>query len=381
MKTPPLLCLLFLLTGLSLPFQLSASTQEPKSAGITSQPFGTCAEGPVTLYTLTNTNGMSVSIMDYGATVVKVLTPDRHGKLADIAIGFDTPGSYASAPLNFGTMGRYANRLGKGEITLDGTTFQLTKNKGTYTMHGGKLGFNRHLWKGRIVKQYPATLRLTRLSPDGEEGFPGNLHVNATFTLSENNVLKIHYSATTDKTTVINLSNHTLFNLSGQGHGTILNHIATVNADAWTPTEKDAPIPTGEIRSVEGGPLDLRKPTVLKKHINEIGNKPHGYDLNYVQNKDGKGPDSWSESCEVYDPHSGRFLRFFSDQPGLQFYTGNLFNGTLIGKGGVRYKEHCAFCLEAQHHSDSPHHANFPSTILKPGETFSATMEYRFGTK
>lgn len=375
--TTSLLCLPVLL-GIFHSSVIGAPSPAPK-AGISSQFFGECPEGSVTLYTLTNTNGMSVSITDFGATVVKIITPDRHGRLADIAIGFENPSAYASAPLNFGTMGRYVNRLGKGEVTLDGTTYHLTKNKGTYTMHGGKLGFNRHLWKGRVLENNPPTLRMTRLSPDGEEGFPGNLHVSATFTLTEDNRLRIHYSATTDKPTVVNISNHTLFNLSGQGRGDILGHIATVNADAWTPTEAAAPIPTGEIRPIDGGPLDLRKPTVLRKHINEIGNKPPGYDLNYVQRKDGKS--SWSEACEVYDPRSGRFLKFFSNQPGLQFYTGNMFDGTLIGKGGVKYKQHCAFCLEAQHYSDSPHHSNFPSTVLRPGETYSATIEYCFGIR
>jgi len=370
MKSPSLLALLsctLLFTGSSL------------KAGITSQPFGNCTEGVVTLYTLTNSSGMSVSIMDYGATIVKIITPDRHGKLADVAIGFDNPGAYAEAPLNFGTMGRYANRIGKGEITLDGTTYQLTKNRGTYTMHGGKLGFNRHLWHGEVVSENPATLRMTRLSPDGEEGFPGNLEVSALFTLTADNQLRIHYRATTDKPTVVNISNHTLFNLAGQGRGTIVKHIAKVNADAWTPTAPEAPIPTGEIRKVDGSPLDLRKPTVLKKNINHLGTKPPGYDLNYVLNKEGKSP--LSEACEVSDPHSGRVLKYFTDQPGLQFYTGNLFDGSLIGKGGVRYKQHCAFCLEAQHYSDSPHHPSFPSTVLRPGETYSATIIYQFGVK
>ncbi|HUB68435.1 MAG TPA: aldose epimerase family protein [Candidatus Methylacidiphilales bacterium] len=348
------------------------------SPSVVSRPFGQCSEGPVTLYTLTNANGLSAGIMDYGATVVSIVTPDRQGKFEDIALGFDTPAAYAAAKLNFGTMGRYINRIGQGQLTLEGHTYSLTKNSGPNTMHGGKLGFNRHLWSAKVLSQDPPSIRLSRLSPDGEEGFPGNLQVSVTFTLTNDNHFTVHYDATTDKPTVVNLSNHTLFNLSGPGHGTILNDIATLNADAFTPVDATS-VPTGEIRSVTGTPWDLRQPTVLKTHINDFGNKPPGYDFNYVLNKEGKN--SMSEIGEVYDPNSGRDLKVLTDQPGAQFYTGNLFDGTLTGKGGVEYTPYCAFSMEAQHFPDSPHHPNFPSTELKPGEKYQANIEYIFGTK
>ncbi len=348
------------------------------SAGVTFQPFGQCKEGPVHLYTLTNAHHLSVSIIDYGATVVRIFTPDRHGHLADVALGFDQPSAYAAAKLNFGTMGRYINRIARGQITLDGQVFQLTKNSGPNTMHGGQLGFNRRLWKARVVSQDPPSLLLSRLSPNGEEGFPGNLQVSVTFTLTNDDHLRVHYDAMTDKPTVVNLSNHTLFNLSGPGHGTILHDVATVNADAFTPVDATS-VPTGEIRRVEGTPWDLRRPTVLKTRIDDFGNKPPGYDFNYVLNKD--GTTAWSKAGEVYDPASGRDLQVFTDQPGVQFYTGNLFDGTLVGKGGVRYDRYCAFSLEAQHFPDSPHHPNFPSTVLRPGKSYHATIEYVFGTK
>jgi aldose 1-epimerase len=358
------------------PTRISAAPTSP--AGVTIRPFGQCAEGPVNLHTLTNANGLSVSIMDYGATVVSVVTPDRQGNLEDIALGFDNPAAYAAAKLNFGTMGRYINRIANGQITLDGHVFPLTKNNGPNTMHGGKLGFNRRLWKAEVVSADPPSLRLSRLSPDGEEGFPGNLQVSVTFTLTNDNHWRVHYDATTDKPTVVNLSNHTLFNLSGPGHGTVLDDIATVNADAFTPVDATS-VPTGEIRQVEGTPWDLRKPTVLKDHINDLGNKPPGYDFNYVLNKEGAA--ALSKAGEVYDPKSGRDLQVFTDQPGVQFYTGNLFDGTLVGKGGVKYTQYCAFSMEAQHFPDSPNHSNFPSTVVRPGSPYQVTIEYVFGTR
>ncbi len=327
------------------------------------------------LYTLTNANGLRVDIMDYGATVVSVFTPDRNGKLADIALGFDDPATYAAAKLNFGTMGRYINRIGGGQFTLDGQVYYLTKNNGPNTMHGGKLGFNRRLWKAEVVDDKTAAVRMSRLSPDGEEGFPGNLQVSVTFTLTNDNHFHVQYYATTDKPTVVNLSNHTLFNLSGPGNGTILDDIVTLNAGAYTPIDATS-VPTGEIRKVDGTPWDLRKPIRIGVHIDDLGDKPPGYDINYVLSK--TGTSSMSEVGEVYDPKSGRDFQEFTDQPGVQFYTGNLFDGTLIGKNGVKYTQYCAFSMEAQHFPDSPNHPNFPSTVVRPGTPYQATIEYVF---
>jgi aldose 1-epimerase len=367
----PLQFLLILL----LPAPLLAATVKP---GVATRPYGQCPEGPVYIHTLTNANGLSVEIMDYGATVVSVVTPDRKGKLEDIALGFDNPATYAAAKLNFGTMGRYINRIGGAKITIDGKTYLLTKNSGPNTMHGGKLGFNRHLWNWEVVSLNPASIRLSRISPNGEEGFPGRLDVSVTFTLTNDNALHVRYAATTTKPTVVNLSNHTLFNLSGPGHGTILHDIASINANAWTPIDATS-VPTGEIRMVAGTPWDLRQPTVLKTDIDDFGNKPPGYDFNYVLNQ--SGASGLTKAGEVYDPKSGRDLQVFTDQPGAQFYTGNLFDGSLKGKGGVRYKQYCAFSIEAQHFPDSPHHANFPSTLLRPGDTYRANIEYLFTTR
>lgn len=350
----------------------------PALATVSVHPYGDCAEGPVSLYTLINKNGWRASIMDYGATVVNVLTPDRKGHFDDIVLGFDKPTSYAQAKLNFGTMGRYINRIGGGQITLDGHAFALTKNNGANTMHGGKLGFNRRLWKGEIVSQELSSVCFRRLSPDGEEGFPGNLQTSVTFTFSDDNRLRVEYHATTDKATVINLANHTLFNLSGAGNGTILENIVMVNADAVTPVDATS-VPTGEIRKVEGTPWDLRKPLPVKAHLHEFTNKPPGYDINYVLNKPANS--DLFEAGEIFDPSSGRDLQVYTDQPGAQFYTGNLFDGTLIGKGDVAYVTYCALSLETQHFPDSPNHGEFPSTVLRPGEVYSKATEYRFSTR
>jgi aldose 1-epimerase len=367
-----------LIASLLLLLTVSAFGAASPEAGVTVRPYGQSPEGPVHLYTLTNANGLSVSIMDYGATVVSVVTPDRHGHLDDIALGFDDPMTYANAKLNFGTMGRYINRIGQAQITLDGHIFQLTKNNGPNTMHGGKLGFNRHLWKAAFSAGSPHTVRFTRVSHDGEEGFPGNLKVTVFFTLTSDNHLHVHYIATTDKPTVINLSNHTLFNLSGPGNGTILNNVVTLNADAITPIDSTS-VPTGEIRKVDGTPYDLRKPTIIATRINDLGDTPPGYDINYVLSNSGKS--GISEAGEIYDPRSGRDLQILTDQPGAQFYTGNLFDGSLTGKGGVKYTQYCALSLEAQHFPDSPHHPNFPSTVLRPGQTYQANIVYVFGVR
>jgi aldose 1-epimerase len=375
--------ILILIGCLFLPVEQAGVSAATTAAGVSNQPFGECSEGPVVLHTLTNANGLSASIMDFGATVVRVITPDRRGQFQDIAIGFDHPADYAAAKLNFGTMGRYINRIGTGQFTLDGQVYHLTKNAGPNTMHGGKLGFNRHLWKVEETSNDPPSIRLGRLSPDGEEGFPGNLRVSVTFTLTNDNHFIVHYDATTDKPTVVNLSNHTLFNLSafdstGPDDGTILDDVVTLNADAITPIDATS-VPTGEIRTVDGSPYDLRKPTVLQSRIHELGPKIPGYDINYVLHKDsGK---SMSEAGEVFDPNSGRDLQVLTDQPGAQFYTGNLFDGSLIGKGKVSYIQYCAFSIEAQHFPDSPNHLNFPSTTVTPDAPYRATIEYVFGAR
>ena len=346
------------------------------SEGVTSAPFGTCDQGPVTIYTLSNKNGLQIRAMDFGATIVSVVTPDKNGKFEDISLGFDNPQTYAKARLTFGSVGRVINRIAGGHFTLDGIPHDLDRNVPPNTLHGGKLGFARQLWRGEILSTNPPSVRFTRESPDGEQGFPGTLKSTATFTLSDDNRLIVHYEAVTDKPTVVSLATHTLFNLSGAGNGTILRDIVQINADCYTPTDATG-IPTGEIRSVDSTPLDFRKPMQIGARIGQLTNTPQGYDLNYVLRKS-SGEDF---AAEIYDPVSGRNLRVKTDQPGMQFYTGNLFDGTLIGKGGVIYTPYCAFSCETQHFPDSPNHPEFPSVVLRPGETYSTTSEYSFSVR
>ena len=340
--------------------------------------FGRTPRGePVTLYTLANKNGVGVSMMDYGATIVKILAPDRNGKLDDIVLGFDKFAPYLHATAYFGaTIGRCANRIAKGQFELGRINYQLPRNDHGNTLHGGFRGFDKQMWKMEPVDSDIPALRFTRLSPDGEEGFPGNLFVSVTFSLNNDNQLRIAYQATTDKRTIVNLTHHSYFNLSGGG--TILDEIATIHADSFTPSGDDL-LPTGEIKKVEGTPWDFRNPTPIGLHLKEAGGKPIGYDHNFVLNK-GFFSD-WAVAAEVDDLKSGRTLTVSTDQPGLQFYTGNFLDGSLSGVGGKVYHQYDGFCLEPQHFPDSPHHDNFPSTVLMPGDTYKTTTVYTFGVK
>ena len=349
----------------------------PDGGTVTDAPFGNYQGKTVMLHTLTNKNGLSVSIMDYGATVVKIMAPDRNGKLDDIALGFDRFAPYLHATAHFGgTIGRYGNRIAKGQFTLGKTLYQLPCNNGPNSLHGGNLGFDRRLWKTETVDSDVPALRFTRLSPDGEEGYPGNLYVSVTFSLNDENEVKISYEATTDKPTVINLTNHTYFNLAGQG--TILDHVLTLHADKYTPVDATL-IPTGEIKDVTGTPFDFRTATPIGARIKQVGGKPVGYDHNYVLNK-GWFSDQ-SVAAEVEDPKSGRTLTVSTDQPGIQFYSGNFLDGTLTGPGGKVYNQYDGFALETQHFPDSPNHDNFPSTVLRPGETYETSTVYAFGVE
>jgi aldose 1-epimerase len=350
----------------------------PATGSVTPKPFGRTPEGQlVRLYTLTNENGMSVSIMDYGATIVKILAPDRNGKFDDVVLGFDKFSPYLHITTYFGaTVGRYANRIAKGRFELGKTLYQLPRNNGPNSLHGGFRGFDKRMWKVEPVESDIPAVRFSRLSPDGEEGYPGNLFVSVTFSLNDDNELRISYEATTDKTTIINLTNHSYFNLAGGG--TILDHILMLHADAYTPVDATL-IPTGEIKPVAGTPWDFLNPTPIGFHLKETGGKPVGYDHNFVLNK------SWfsdrSVAAEVVEPRSGRTLTVSTDQPGVQFYTGNFLDGTLTGAGGNVYGQYTGFCLETQHFPDSPNHDNFPSTVLAPGDTYKTATVYAFGVK
>lgn len=349
----------------------------PGGGTVTTQFFGKYGGQRVYLHTLTNKNGVSVSIMDYGATIVSIVVPDRNGKMGDVALGFDHFAPYLTKSPYFGaTIGRYANRIAKGQFTLGKTVYQIPCNDGPNTLHGGPAGFDKRLWTTEAVDSDVPAVRFTRLSPDGEEGYPGNLYASVTFSLNDDNELRIDYTATTDKPTVVNLANHTYFNLAGGG--SILDHVVTLHADSYTPVDATL-IPTGEIAKVDGTPFDFRTPTAIGARIKQAGGKPVGYDHNFVLNK-GWFSD-WSVAAEIEDPKSGRTLTVSTDQPGLQFYSGNFLDGTVTGKGGDVYHQYDAFVLETQHYPDSPNHDNFPSTVLQPGDTYKTSTVYAFGVE
>jgi len=344
------------------------------------QSFGKTEDGQqVDLYILTNKNGMEAAITNYGGTVVSLMVPDRNGKRDDVVLGYDTLDGYATGKAYIGaTVGRYANRIAHATFTLDGITYKLAKNDGDNHLHGG---FNKRVWTARDVSSNAGqALELTYLSKDGEEGFPGNLPVKVVYTLTDKNELKIDYSATTDKDTVLNLTNHAYFNLAGQGNGDILQQQIMIKADRFTPIDAVS-IPTGELRSVKGTPFDFTTAMAIGARIDQddqqlkMGN---GYDHNWVLNNEKAG--SLFLAAQAYDPHSGRVLEVLTTQPGIQLYTGNFLDG-IHGKDGKVYNRRYAFCLETQHFPDSPNHPNFPTAELKPGQHFESTTVYKFSTR
>ena len=351
------------------------------------QAYGHMPDGAaVDLYTLTNANGMEVHIITYGGIVTSLMAPDRAGKLADVVLGMDTLAGYLADTQHFGALiGRYGNRIGNGQFRLDGQVFTLPKNdpadKPENTLHGGPAGFDHRLWKGAETPNAdgPSVL-LTYVSADREMGFPGTLTAKVIYTLTKNNELRIDYTATTDKDTVVNLTNHSYFNLAGAGQGDILQHQLTINADRFTPVDAGL-IPNGELQAVQGTPFDFNKATAIGARINEPDQQlkyGHGYDHNYVINK---GMGGLTKCVEVYEPKSGRVLEVSTTEPGVQFYTGNFLDGTIHGKGGKVYAYRGALCLETQHFPDSPNKPNFPSTELKPGHTYHTVTVYRFSAR
>lgn len=347
---------------------------------ISATPFGTTASGQkVTLYKLVNPRGAEVEIMDWGATIVSIKVPDRSGSLGDVALGFDHLADYEAKSPFFGCIaGRYANRIAKGKFSLNGKEYSLAINNAPNSLHGGKVGFDKKLWKRVPVAGAGAALALEMTSADGDEGYPGTLHVQVTYTWSDANELSIDYKATTDQATVLNLTNHNYFNLGGAGNGTILDHELTLNCDSFTPTD-DTLIPTGEIRTVAGSPLDFRTSQVIGARIEDPAvpmKQGKGYDHNFIINGSGL-----RTAAVARDPKSGRTLEVLTTEPAVQLYTGNFLDGTIHGKGGRRYPHRGGFCLEAQHYPDSPNHPTFPSTELKPGETYKQTTIFKFGAK
>lgn len=343
---------------------------------VTHQPFGkTRAGDAVEVYTLKD-GPLEVRIMTYGATILSIKTPDKHGKVADITLGFDDIAGYQGNDPYFGALvGRYGNRIAKGEFKLAGKTYTLARNNGPNSLHGGNQGFDKRMWS---AKQVPGGVEMSYLSKDGEEGYPGNLSVTVRYTVQKDS-LKIEYTATTDKPTVLNLTNHSYFNLAGQGEGAILDHLMKINASRFTPVDSTL-IPTGELKKVEGTPFDFRTPQGIGKRIDGQDEQlkfGKGYDHNWVLDSSGK----LAEAAEAYDPKSGRVLHVLTDQPGVQFYTGNFLDGSIKGKGGKAYPLRGAFCLETQHFPDSPNHPKFPTTELKPGQTYHTVTVYRFTTR
>jgi len=342
--------------------------------------FGKTKDGAaVDLFTLTNSNGMKAKIMTYGAILTELHVPDRQGKLDDVVLGFDDLESYLKGHPHFGaTTGRVANRIAKGKFTLDGKEYTLAVNNGPNSLHGGLKGFDKVVWKAE-PKEAPeaAAVQLTYVSPDGEEGYPGNLTTVVTYTLTDQNEIRIDYKATTDKATPVNLTNHSYFNLAGPQSGDILGHELMLEADEYTPAD-DTLIPTGEIRSVKGTPLDFTKPATIGSRIAQVADKTGGYDHNFVIRGKGK---SLALAARTYEPKTGRVMEMYTTEPGVQLYTGNFLDGKLKGKGGVVYQKHQAFCLEAQHFPDSVNQPKFPSVILRPGQTYTQTTAYKFSTK
>jgi aldose 1-epimerase len=364
---------------LSLP--LVALAQQPTR--VTQAPFGRLPDGTVIDgYTIRNPRGTTMHVMTYGATITALRTADRQGHFDDIVLGFDSVEGYLDDPPYFGAIvGRYANRIAKGRFTLNGHTYQLPINNGPNSLHGGTRGFDKVVWRATpFENDSSAGLVLTHVSPDGDNGYPGRVEVRVTYTLTDSDALIVEYGATTSKATPINLSQHSYFNLSGDGTRDILDHVLELEASHYTPVDSTL-IPTGELAPVEGTPFDFRTPTPIGERIEQANQQlqfGRGYDHNFVLDRSGA---PLSHAARVVEPTTGRMLDIYTDQPGVQFYSGNFLDGTIKGKGGKVYRHRYGFCLETQHYPDSPNHPNFPSTILRPGEKFVSRTVFRFGVR
>jgi aldose 1-epimerase len=343
---------------------------------IETKPFGTISDGQsVTQYILTNNKGSSARLINYGAIVTNLFVPDKDGKFGDVVLGFDDAKSYELAGPFMGCIaGRYANRIGGGTFTIDGNSYAVTMNQGLNTLHGGFKGLAKRMWTGDTgMTPDGPTVRFTILDPDGAEGFPGDLKVIVLYTLTNTNILKVQYFATTDKPTPINLTHHSYFNLSGNGSGDVLSYVNKINAPHYLPVD-DTLIPTGEIASVTGTPFDFTKAKVIGQDIKQLKGTPPGYDHTMVlDNPDGK----LIKAAEAYDPASGRHIECWTTEPAVHFFTGTNLGG-VKGKGGTVYAPYQAICYETQHYPDSPNHPNFPNTILRPGQSYRQVTEFKF---
>lgn len=375
--------IIFAITAL---FCATTLTAQAGKGSINQKPFGEKDGTPVTLYSLTNSNGLQADITNYGGIVVRLLTPDRTGKMADVVLGYNTLDEYIKETPYFGCLvGRYGNRIAHGKFTLDGHTYSLDANNEPGDipchLHGGTIGYDKVVWEAEpmMTKKGPA-LKLHHVSVDGDEGYPGTLDITVTYTLTNKDELSIHYQATTDKATPVNLTHHGYFNLKGEGSGDILGHVLQFEADRYTPVNKGL-IPTGELADVKGTPFDFTKPHAIGERVEDQHEQMAfggGYDHNWVLNNQmGK----LAKAATVFELTTGRTMQVWTEEPGLQFYCGNFLDGTLVGKSGKAYAFRNGFCLETQHYPDSPNQAHFPSTILKPGETYDTTTLYRFGAR
>jgi len=368
-------------TGVALLFLCGAIVGSGQSKrGVTRAAFGKTRDGrAVEIYTLTNANGLEMHVITYGGIITSLKVPDRTGHLDDVVLGFDTLDGYLKDPPYFGALvGRYGNRIAKGQFTLNGATYKLATNNGPNHLHGGVKGFDKVIWNAVPGDSADGvSVTLTRTSPDGEEGYPGNLQATVRYTLTDKNELAIEYRATTDKATPVNLTQHSYFNLAADS-GDVLGHELTIHASRYTPVDATL-IPTGELAPVQGTPFDFQKATAIGARIgadNAQLKNGGGYDHNWVLDRKGPG---LQPAARLVDPKSGRTLEVATTEPGLQFYSGNFLDGSITGKGGRVYKHRTGLCLETQHYPDSPNHPSFPSTILQPGQTYSSKTVFTFG--
>ena len=350
--------------------------EEATLSGLMKSDFVSEVEGkPTALYVLKNKNGAEACITNYGGRLVSVMVPDKNGKMTDVVLGYDNIGQYVQSDGNYGALiGRYGNRINQGKFTLDDIEYTLPQNNGAHCLHGGPQGYHARMWDAKQLTDQ--ALELTYLSKDGEAGFPGNLDIKVTYTLTDDNAVGIKYEATTDKKTVVNLTNHSYFNLSGVPGSDVLDQLVMINADNYTPVDSTL-IPVG-ISPVDGTPLDLRTPVAIGKQINDPFQQlqfGRGYDLNWVLNTNG---DKNVLAAKAYSPTSGIALEVYTNEPGIQFYTGNFMDGKDTGKHGVLYPHRGALCLETQHYPDSPNHPDFPSVVLNPGEKYLSECIYKF---
>lgn len=355
-----------------------AKVKESEGMDLEKSSFGKMEDGrEVTLFTLTNKNGMRIKVTDFGATLVCLEVSDKSGKMADVILGYDSLEGYLNDKPYFGcTVGRYANRIAKGQFSLEGKEYALAKNNDENHLHGGVKGFNKVLWTAEPVPgQGSRGVKFSYRSPDGEEGYPGNLDCSVTYTLTDDNEVKLDYTAQTDKTTHVNLTNHAYFNLAGQGTGDILNHELELVSSKFTEVNSGL-IPTGELKDVAGSPLDFTQRTSIGSRIAQVEG---GYDHNFALTK--TAPDQLELAARLVESASGRVMEVLTTEPGIQLYTGNFLDGTVIGKNGKAYQRHWALCLETQHFPDTPNQPNFPSTVLKPNETYKTTTVYKFSVQ